>query len=98
MSINVSKRQYFLDHDILKLYCAIIYLRSSKISLRSSNEDAISLEQSEQPRDLEMVNDNIRIDVKNLRFHDLKLVTKSILTGCFFLIFFFFFFSLFPVS
>ena len=44
----------------------------------------MKMQSSEQPRDLEMVNDNIRIDVKNLRFHDLKLVTKSILTGCFF--------------
>ena len=31
----------------------------------------------EQPRDLEMVNGNIRIDIKNLRFHNLKSVTKS---------------------
>ena len=58
----------------------------------------MKMQSSEQPRDLEMVNDNIRIDVKNLRFHDLKLVTKSILTGCFFFNFFFLFFSLFPVS
>ena len=55
------------------------------------------MQSSEQPRHLEMVNDNVRIDVKNLRFHDLKLVTKSILTGWFFLNFFSFF-SLFPAS
>ena len=74
MSANVSKYQYFLDLDILKLIYTV------KILHRIDN--LTHFWTTSRPW-----SGNLRIDIKNWRLYNLKSLTKSIMKGCFFYFF-----------
>ena len=80
MSANVSKYQYFLDLDILKLiYTVKILHRIDNLTRFWTTSRPWS--------------GNLRIDIKNWRLYNLKSLTKSIMKGCFFYIYCFLFIS-----
>ena len=79
MSANVSKCQYFLDLVILKLIYTVKILHGIGNLTRFWT--------TSRPW-----RGNLRIDIKNWRFYNLKLLTKSIMKGCFLYFFFSFYF------